>query len=223
MKYPEDFINKIICADCLEAMKEIPDKSVDLVLTDIPYGEVNRQSNGLRLLDKGNADIVGFNLQNMIDELLRICVGSLYIFCGWSQLPIIKNTFIKNGLSTRVIIWEKTNPSPMNGDYIWLSGIEPAVYGKRKNATFNEHCKNTVLRYSSGNSKSHPTQKNIKLFQELIKISSNKTDLILDPFLGSGTTAVAAKQLNRNFIGIEISEKYCNIANQRLRQEVLPI
>ena len=67
MKYPEDFINKIICADCLEAMKEIPDKSVDLVLTDIPYGEVNRQSNGLRLLDKGNADIVGFNLQNMID------------------------------------------------------------------------------------------------------------------------------------------------------------
>ena len=69
----------------------------------------------------------------------------------------------------------------------------------------------------------HATQKPLKVMSKPILLSSNENDIVFDPFLGSGTTAVAAKQLNRNFIGIEISEEYCEIARQRLRQEVLPI
>ena len=72
-------INKIHLGDCLEVMKDIPDKSIDMVLTDIPYGEVNRNSNGLRNLDKGKADIIDFNLDELVNELCRITKGSIYI------------------------------------------------------------------------------------------------------------------------------------------------
>jgi len=134
----------LLHGDCLEIMKKLPCKSIDLVLTDIPYNEVNRPSNGLRNLDKKDADIFNMDINNLIFEMIRIVKGSVYIFCGWSQLAILKNKMMQSGMTTRVIIWEKTNPSPMNGDFVWLSGIEPAVYGKKKKATFNLHCKNTV-------------------------------------------------------------------------------
>lgn len=212
-----NLLNKVIQGDCLEVMKQIPDNSIDLVVTDIPYGEVNRNSNGLRDLDKGNADIFDLDLDNLVSEFVRVSKGSMYIFCGTEQVSKLRATMVEKGLSTRLIIWEKTNPSPMNGQHIWLSGVECCVYGKKKNATFNEHCKNSVLRFPNGSSKLHPTQKPLNLFKKLIEVSSNEGDLILDPFLGSGTTAVACKQLNRNFIGIELSPDYCKIAEERIK------
>lgn len=204
--------------DCLELMKNIPDKSIDLVLTDIPYGEVNRKSNGLRNLDKSNADIVTFDLETLVNILCDKCKGSIYIFCGIEQVSEIRKQMVKNGLSTRLCIWEKTNPSPMNGQHIWLSGIECCVFGKFKNATFNEHCKNTVFRFPNGKSKIHPTQKPLQLMEYLIKASSNENDLILDPFMGSGSTGVACLNTNRNFIGIELNEEYFNIAKNRIEE-----
>jgi DNA modification methylase len=210
-------LNQIYNGDCLEIMKELPDKSIDLLLTDIPYDGVTRRSNGLRNLDKKDADIFNINMDNMLCEFRRITKGSIYIFCAWWQISEIVLDLKNNGLSTRLCIWEKTNPSPMNGDVIYLSGIEPFIYGKFPKAVFNEHCRNTVFKYPSGKSKIHPTQKNLNLFKELITISSNENDLILDPFLGSGTTALAAKQLNRNYIGIELSKEYCTIAYNRIK------
>jgi site-specific DNA-methyltransferase (adenine-specific) len=212
---------QLINADCLEAMKDIPDGSIDMVLTDIPYGEVNRKSNGLRNLDKGKADITtGLNIELLIESIVRVCKGSVYIFCGTEQVSIIRKLLVDNGLSTRLCIWEKTNPSPMNGQHIWLSGIECCVYGKFKNATFNEHCKNSVFRFPTTRSKIHPTQKPVKLMQYLVKSSSNEGDVILDPFMGSGTTGVACKNLNRNFIGIELDETYFNLAKDRINNHI---
>ena len=204
--------------DCLELMKELPDESVSLILTDIPYGEVNRDSNGLRNLNKKDADTFNMNINQICSEFIRITSGSIYIFCGTEQVSEIRKNLVKEGLSTRLIIWEKTNPSPMNGETIWLSGIECCVYGKKKGGTFNGFCNNTVLRYSTQHSKLHPTQKPIKLFEELIKKSSNESDTILDPFMGSGTTGVACVQLNRNFIGYEISPDYFKIAEKRISE-----
>lgn len=221
MKYPEDFLNKVIQGDCLEVMKQMPDKCVDLVLTDIPYDAVNRETNGLRNLDKGVADVLTVPLPELIKEILRVCKGSVYIFCGFEQISPICNELGLKKINPRLIIWEKTNPSPMNGQVTWLSGVEPCVFGKFPNAVFNSSCRNTVLRFPSGESKIHPTQKPIELFKTLIDVSSNEGDLILDPFLGSGTTAVAAKQLGRNYIGIELSQKYVDIANERLKQDLL--
>ena len=202
--------------DCLDLMKEIPNGSVDLVLTDIPYGEVNRKSNGLRNLDKGKADIVTFDLKELTETLCDKTGGSIYMFCGTEQVSTIRATMIEKGLSTRLCIWEKTNPSPMNGQVIWLSGIECCVYGKKKNATFNEHCKNTVFRFPTVKGKLHPTQKPIDLMKYLIEVSSNENNTVLDPFLGSGSTGVACVNTNRNFIGIELDKNYFDIAKCRI-------
>lgn len=108
-------LNQVYEGDCLKVMKDIDDNSIDLILTDIPYGEVNRRSNGLRNLDKKQADILEFDLSLFLDECIRVLKGSIYIFCGTGQVSDIKKTLIKKKLSTRLCIWEKTNPSPMNG------------------------------------------------------------------------------------------------------------
>jgi DNA modification methylase len=212
-------VNQIILGDCLEVMSGMSKNSVDLVLTDIPYNEVNRQSNGLRKLDKGQADVLNFDLQEFLVLIDKICSGSFYIFCGTLQVSNIMGYFRKRRLSTRLCIWEKTNPSPMNGKKIWLSGVECCVFAKKKSATFNEHCQSPVWRYSSTRNKLHATQKPLKLFSRLIKASSNSGDVVFDPCVGSGTTAVAAYQLKRSYLGIENDQDIYKIAINRISLE----
>jgi site-specific DNA-methyltransferase (adenine-specific) len=208
--------NTIISGNCQEEMSIIPNDSVELILTDIPYDGVNRKSNGLRNLDKQDADVITFNLDNFVKDCVRITKGSCYIFCGWEQISNIISIIREYGLSNRLCCWKKTNPSPMNGQSIWLSGAEYCVYFKKPNATFNEHCKNCVWEFPSGRGKVHPTEKPLSLFEYLIKVSSNENDLVFDPCIGSGTTAVAAKKLNRNYLGIELNPEYVKLAEERL-------
>ena len=210
--------------DCLELMKNIPDGSVDLVLTDIPYGEVNRNSNGLRKLDKEKADILTFDLQLFLDELYRVCSGTIIVFCGQGQFSNIQVYFDekqkKNKGTVRQIVWRKTNPSPMNGQHIYLSGIENAVWFKKRGGVFNAHCKNTVFEYPCGRSKLHPTEKNHDLLKELIFDNSNEDDIVFDPCMGSGSHGLVAVQNGRNFIGIELDEGYFNIAKERIEKAI---
>lgn len=99
------------------------------------------------------------------------------------------------------------------------SGVELAVWYKKSGAkTFNAHCKNTVFKHPNGNSKLHPTAKNLNLFKELLLDNTNENNLVLDTCMGSGTTGVACKELNRNFIGIELDEKYFEIAKNRIEE-----
>jgi len=212
---------KLLLGDCLEWMKEIPDGSVDMVLSDIPYGVVSRKSNGLRNLDKGKADIVTFLISDVFIEINRICKGSFYIFGSLQQISEMQLLFINSKISTRLCIWEKTNPSPMNGKHIWLSGIEYCIFGKKRNAVFNEHCKNTVFRVASVKSKLHPTQKPIKLMEMFILASTNLNDVVLDFTMGSGTTGVACVNTNRHFIGIEKDADYYEIAEKRINDAIM--
>ena len=200
----------------MEVMKCTPPQSFTCTVTDIPYGEVNRKSNGLRNLDKKDADIETFNLEDFVNEVCRVTKGSAYIFCGTEQVSLIRKIMVKNGMSTRLCIWEKTNPSPMNGKVIWLSGIECCVYGKFSGATFNEHCKNTVFRFPTVRSKIHPTQKPVKLLEYLINTSTNEGDTVFDPCMGSGSTGEACKNLNRNFVGVELNREYFEKAKERI-------
>lgn len=209
--------NKIYNQDCLDVMREMNNDSVDLLLTDIPYGGVNRKSNGLRNLDKKDADTFTMDMELLVKEMVRVTKGSGYIFCGWEQLSEIVSIIRELGISNRVIVWEKTNPSPMNGQVIWLSGIELAVYFKKKNATYKQHCKNVVVKFPSGRGKVHPTEKPLKLFKHFIEISSNEGDVVFDPFLGSGTTAVGAIELKRKYIGVELSQEYFKVAEDRIK------
>ena len=216
-------VNQIVCGDCLEVMKDIPDGFVDMILTDIPYNEVNRESAGIRVLNKKNADILTFDLLTFLNECIRIVKESIYIFCGTEQVSYIRKLFVEKKLSTRVCVYKKKNPSPLNGEYLWLSDIELCVFGRKKNATFNYRHASSVWDFNTGSSKRHPTEKNYKLFEYLIEASSDKGDLILDPCCGSGTAPLAAYQTGRNFIGIEQDPKYCKIANQRISQAQLSL
>lgn len=211
---------KLIHGDCLVELKIIESDSVDLVLTDIPYNEVNRPSNGLRNLDKGLADSSLFDLDLLLSELNRVCNGSIYIFCGIGQMSKIRNSFLSLGLSTRLCVWEKTNPSPMNGQNIWLSSIECCVFAKKKGATFNRHCKSSVWRFPTARGKLHPTMKPINLMEYILESSSLSGDLVLDPFMGSGSTGIACLNTGRHFIGIEKDDHYFRVASDRISKVV---
>jgi len=201
--------------DCREILPTLP--KVDLVLTDPPYGEVNRVSRGLRNLDKGRADII---TGGELDAILKIQAATFYVWCGTEQVSYLRAGFVDNGFSTRLGIWEKTNPSPMNGQHLWLSSLEACVFARKNGAVFNEICKSPVWNGPTEGETDHPTEKPIWLFKRLVAASSNQGQTILDPFMGSGTTLRAAKDLGRKAIGIEIEEKYCEIAAKRLAQEV---
>lgn len=210
--------NTIIHGGCLEVMVLIPDKSIDMILTDIPYNEVSRLSNGLRNLNKGNADILGFDLYGFLKECVRILKGSIYIFCGIEQVSFIRKTLVECKMSTRHCVWEKTNPSPMNGQHIWLSSIENCIFAKKKNAVFYEHCKGCVWRFPTVRSKLHPTEKPQGLLKYLINTSSNPGDIVFDPCAGSGSTGLAANALGRGFILIEKENEYCEVISKRLNR-----
>lgn len=199
-------------------LAKIPDKSIDLILTDIPYNEVNRDSNGLRKFDKGGADVLAIDLDVLMKELDRVCKWSIYVFCWFWQFSQIMQYFKDNGFSDRAIVWEKTNPSPINCQHLWVSWVEMCAFGKRKWAwaTYNWGYKNTVLRYPISRKIGHTTPKNLEMFKFLVEKSSKVWDIVLDPFIGSWTTAVAAKELWRNFIGWESSIEYVNISKERL-------
>jgi DNA modification methylase len=215
---PKNKLKKVLHIDAIELLQSLDANKIDLLLTDIPYEYVNKSSNGLRNLDKGDANTKTFELPIFLDEVYRITKGSGYIFCGKEQISEIFDFFNKKGVTTRLMIWEKTNPSPMNCQYTWMSGIESFIYFKKPKATFNEHYKNSVVRFPNGRGKVHPTEKPLQLFEYLIEVSSNKGDLICDPCMGSGTAAVAAKKLGRNYIVGDISEKYYKLAITRINE-----
>lgn len=202
-------------------LQDLENDIINLTLTDIPYGEVNRNSNGLRTLDKEEADVMTFDLDEFLKELYRVTKGIIIIFCGKEQVSPIHKFFsekqAKGKGTVRQLIWEKSNPSPMNGQHIYLSGIENAIWFKKRGGTFNAHCKNTVFRFSCGRSKLHPTEKNHDLLKQLIIENSNEGDLLLEPCCGSGSHCLVAKQNNRNYIGIELKEDYYNIAVDRIK------
>ena len=203
---------RLILGDCRDILPTLP--KVDAVVTDIPYGEVNRDSGGLRNLDKGAADVADFD----IVELTRLlaCGHSNYVFCGIEQVSTIRAEMVKLGLTTRSCVWEKTNPSPMNGQRFWLSSLEHCVFGRASKAPFFEMCASAVWRCPTEIEQQHPTQKPVRLMARLIAASATPECSVLDPFMGSGTTGVAAVQMGRDFIGIEREPKYFDIACRRI-------
>ena len=214
--YYESEYGKLYLGDCIEIMAS-ENFSCQMVLTDIPYGEVNRQSSGLRNLNKGVADIFDNNSIPKLSSFLHdVAKENIYVFCGTKQISPLVEAFESNKMSVRVGAWNKTNPSPMNGTRLWVSGLEFCVYARKANATHNEKCKKALWEFPSGRSKIHPTQKPVKLFEKLILASSSLCGAIFDPYIGSGTTAIAAINTGRKFIGIEKEEKYCEIAKQRI-------
>lgn len=209
----ERFLNKIICGDCLEVMKDIPDKSVDLVLTDPPYGIGEaRNRNKTRSCLAIAKDYGESNWDDSIPskeyfkERLRVSKNQI-IFGG--------NYFIEHLYNSPCwIVWDKDNGASDFADceLAWTS-FKSAVrkYKYKWQGMLQENMKEKEQRF-------HPTQKPIGLFEWILDNYSERGMTILDPFLGSGTTAIAAHNTGRFFIGVEKEPKYCEIARQRLEQ-----
>ena len=225
--YKDEYV-KLIQGDCIKVMDIMIDKKymVDCSIVDIPYGNVSKNgeerakyAGQLRKIDKEEADIVTFDEIEFSKRLAQVTKGSIYIFCGINQIAKIYNYFkddLKKNWMARLCTWHKTNPSPSNGQHMYLSASEFIIFAKRRNTIFNGHCEHNVFNFSCGRSKLHPTEKPQQLLGYLIKMSSNEGDEIFDCCFGSGSTALASKNLGRKFLGVEIQEKYCEIAKQRL-------
>lgn len=213
--------------DCLEVMKTIPDGSVDLVLTDPPYNiarDNNFHTMGRAGIDFGEWD-KGSDLFSYMVEVRRVLNknGSFIVFNAWKNLGDIARYAENLGLVTKDMIrLEKSNPMPRNRDRRYITDYECAIWFTMPNAkwVFNrQDDKYQRPKFVHSIDKGlHPTQKSLALMTDLVKIHSKKGDIILDPFMGSGSTGVAAKQLDRNFIGIELDETYFNIAKNRIEE-----
>ncbi len=173
----------------------------------------------------GDKDYLDF-MKKWLDELPRILKpnANVVIFLARKYRSVIGNYLeYKHNIRWRnELIWVKTNPVPHLRKVQFASGTEHAIWLSNGKNTFNYkegHSPNYFISsICMGKERTeHPTQKSISLIQWILKYLSNEGDLVLDPFMGSGTTAVASKILNRNFIGFEISEEYVKIANERLK------
>lgn len=215
--------------DCLERMKEIPDWSVDMILTDPPYN-IARNNNfhtmGRTGIDFGEWD-KGFDLYSYIKELPRVLNknGSVVIFNDWKNIGNIAYFAEELGFVIKDMIrWEKSNPMPRNKDRRYITDYEVAVWLTMPKAkwVFNKQCDTydrPLIKGSltpSSEKTVHTTQKPVYLMEYLLKVHSNEQMTTLDPFMGSGTTGVACKNLNRKFVGIELDEGYFNIAKERI-------
>jgi len=214
--------------DCLERMKEIPDSSVDLVLTDPPYNIARK--NQFRTMGRAGIDFgewdKGADLFTYIDQVFRVLNknGSFVVFNDWRNLGDIAKKAESLKFDTKDMLrLEKTNPMPRNRDRRYITDYECALWFTMPKAkwTFNrqEPSYQRPKFVHSIEKGFHPTQKSHSLMIDLTLIHSNDGDTVLDPFMGSGTTGVAAQRLGRNFIGIELDKEYYDIANERIAAE----
>ncbi len=226
MNWPEDFINKVICGDCLEILPMIPDGVIDAVITDPPYGvsyETARRSPG----DKLRTPIQNDGDLSLVAKVWPIIIQTMKPNCHWyafaSPSKIVEAAGIYLGYK-HIIAWDKGNRGTV-GDLTCGFGEawEAIFFGGTGRRPINGKRPRTIVRHdwSSADYPVHPTVKPVPLIERMIGWSSNPGDIILDPFAGSGTTLIAAKQLGRKYIGIEINKDYCRIAEDRLRQEEL--
>jgi site-specific DNA-methyltransferase (adenine-specific) len=207
---------KLYQGDCLDVMRRLSDGCVDVIITDPPYNAINRNSGGLRLIDKGKADDLPINIDELAIEFLRLATGSIYVWCSDEQYTNWVMAFKDRGCTTRICAWWKSNPSPMNGEYLWLSALELCVFARKRNAPFYRFCKPPLWHGPSESFPGHPTPKPLWLMSELVTASTPKRGTVFDPFMGSGTTGVACVQTGRNFIGCEIDPSYFAIAQKRI-------
>lgn len=240
-------VNKIYNEDCLLGLAKIPDKSIDLVVTDPPYLHtkgrgINRET-GKAYADGhskfANSDLYstkGFMMGEMstfgeeqidkvLTEYVRVCkIPNMYIFCNETQVPYYTIWAEKHNLMFSILVWEKPlsiinrNRFSQNIEFI----IRIYDYGTALNRLCNVNdVYNRVQKVNqvTHSEKAHPTQKPLSIVEGFILLSSNEGDVVLDSFCGSGTTAVACVKNNRNYICFEKEEKFYDIALQRVQNE----
>lgn len=218
--------NTIYNEDCLETMKRMPNNFVDLIVTDPPYG----MDYSRHIVNKRHSKIANDRdlkwVEPVFRELMRVLkpAGHIYSFSSWHKVDVFKQTIEQLFHLKNVLVWDKGG-SGMGDLATDFGGIYELIIMATKRSELQKKLNGSrdsnILRFGRSGNEHHPTQKPLKLINYLVQKSSDTNDIVYDPFMGSGTTARACKDLGRNYIGSEISKEYCDIAEQRLRQGVL--
>ena len=223
---------QLLNKDCIQGMRELANNSIDCVIADPPYNvsrETNFKTLGDRSMDFGEWD-KDFELYKFIQELPRVLKenSNVVIFNSWENLESLANLMRANNIVVkRCLVLNKSNPAPFNRDRLFVNDVEFALWGvynsknKPTKWIFNrqEKYEKCVINTTVQSRKYHPTMKDINVIEKLLMILSNKGDTILDPFSGSGTTAIACINNNRNFIGFELDKDYYDISLDRIEKE----
>jgi site-specific DNA-methyltransferase (adenine-specific) len=204
-----EYLNKITLGDSREILAGFPDKCVDLIITDPPYGMSFQSNHRQEKHDKIAGDDT-FPLW-IFDEFNRIARNGVYVFCRWDNLVEVPKP-------KSVLAWVKNNWSMGDLQHEHGRMWEACCFYPKENHQFIKRIPDVIYADRTGNSL-HPTEKPVKLLETIIE--ANVGQIILDPFAGSGSTLLAAKNLGRDFIGIELSPKYVEVINERLSQDLL--
>ncbi|MDI6788213.1 MAG: site-specific DNA-methyltransferase [Planctomycetota bacterium] len=231
----------IVNADTYEYIKQIPSKSVDIILTDPPYNLSGYSTGNIKLHwrkeinnDLAEWDRKIFNPADWVTEFIRILkqTGTIFAFTSYNLLGKWHEAFDHKFDTFQFMVWHKTNPVPKIYKAGFLNSCELIVCIWNKGHTWNFISQKDMHNFIETpicmgeerlKNPNHPTQKPVKVLKHLIKIASNPEDLVFDPFMGVGSTGVAALELNRRFLGIEIDTSYFKAAEKRLKSAPLNI
>ena len=231
----------LIHGDCYSFIPTIPDKSIDLVITDPPYdfggikggglykpvdkesGEENPYNRGSEnsLTKLKELDSIDFNASEFLELLkpkMKLFYG--YFFCNKKLVPDYLNFAIKNKYTFEILILYKTNPIPAKNNH-FLPDMEYCVMIRDKGTFFSKECTlddyRKVFSVSSSGKKLHPAEKPVEFLERFVRVSCPENGTVLDPFMGSGSTGIACIQNERNFIGVEKDDKYFDISSNRIK------
>ncbi len=211
--------------DCLEGLKELPDNSVDLIIADPPYyfgknfkgaGSFGHRQN-YRDIEELNEPI---NYE-VLDQCIRVLKNpNIYIWTNRTQIGAYISYFEGKGCSTDILTWHKNNPTPATSNN-YLSDTEYCLFFRKNARLYGTYETKKKYWITSTNQKEkakyeHPTIKPLEIIKQLVINSSQGGGLVIDPYMGSGTTALACKILGRQYIGFEINPDYCKLAERRL-------
>ena len=225
-------LDSIVCGDSYKLIKELPDKCIDLVIIDPPYEMVCGGHGSGSLADRKTAQndsMRNFGLYDgfkneILDELVRVMKKiNIYIWCSKNQIYQILDYFNKldKNLNFDLLTWHKTNPVPL-ANMTYMNDTEYCINFREVGCVVRGNLEDkkkywvTPINKRDKDKFSHFTIKPLNIIETLVINGSDEDDIVLDCFLGSGTTAVACKNLNRHYLGFEINEEYYKIAVDRL-------
>ena len=229
----------IIRADSRDIIKRIPDDSIDFILTDPPYNLGQHSTGNIPLPgrsamnnDVADWDKIDFNPEEWADEFIRILkpTGNLFIFTSYNQIGRWYNCLDHRFDTSNFMIWHKTNPAPKIFKAGFLNSCEMIFTCWNKKHTWNFISQAEMHNFIQSpicmsperlKNPKHPAQKPVSILKKMIRIASNKDDIIFDPFMGVGSTGVAALELERRFIGVELDETYFNAAKRRIEDTLV--
>lgn len=229
----------VLLGDSKEIIKRIPDNSIDFILTDPPYN-IGKHSTGNIPLpgrsamnnDVADWDWVDFHPEDWVEEFIRVLkpTGNLFIFTTYNQIGKWYDCLDKRFDATNFMIWHKTNPAPKIFKAGFLNSCEMIYTCWNKKHTWNFISQKEMHNFIESpicmkperlSNPKHPAQKPVAILKKMIRIASNKNDIIFDPFMGVGSVGVAAMEEGRKFIGVEINSEYFEAAKKRVNDGLM--